>query len=114
LHGPCFFSTIISIFVRYEKSMGTKEKLIERFLSLPKDFTYVEVKRLFAIFGYVENTKGNTSGSRVEFVSGDGLSSYIMHRPHPSNVIKSYAMKQILSFVHAQKLIEKYVDSKNR
>ena len=25
--------------------MGTKEKLIERFLTLPKDFTYDEVKR---------------------------------------------------------------------
>ena len=27
--------------------MGTKEKLIERFLTLPKNFTYDEVKRLF-------------------------------------------------------------------
>lgn len=37
--------------------MGTKEKLIERFLTLPRDFTYEEVKRLFGIFGYVEKTK---------------------------------------------------------
>ena len=29
--------------------MGTKEKLIERFLTLPKNFTYDEVKRLFGL-----------------------------------------------------------------
>ena len=34
--------------------MGTKEKLIERFLTLPKNFTYDEVKRLF---GYSEGKK---------------------------------------------------------
>ncbi len=94
--------------------MGTKEKLIERFLTLPRDFTYEEVKRLFGIFGYVEKTKGSTSGSRVEFVSADGLSSYIMHKPHPSNIIKGYVMKQMLSFIREQCLIEKYVNSKNR
>ncbi|MDD2951775.1 MAG: type II toxin-antitoxin system HicA family toxin [Parabacteroides sp.] len=87
--------------------MGTKEKLIERFLSLPKNFTYEEVKRLFGIFGYVENTKGSTSGSRVEFISADGLNSYIMHKPHP-NIIKGYVMKQLLSFIREQNLIEKY------
>lgn len=37
--------------------MGTKEKLIERFLTLPKNFTYDEVKRLFGLFGYSEGKK---------------------------------------------------------
>lgn len=94
--------------------MGTKEKLIERFLTLPKDFTYEEVKRLFSIFGYVESNKGNTSGSRVEFVSTDEQSSYIMHKPHPSNIIKGYVIKQMHSFIQDQKLIEKYIDNKNK
>lgn len=40
--------------------MGTKEKLIERILSCPKDFTYDEAKRLFGIFGYKESNKGAT------------------------------------------------------
>lgn len=94
--------------------MGIKEKLIERFLTLPKDFTYEEVKRLFSIFGYVESNKGNTSGSRVEFVSTDEQSSYIMHKPHPSNIIKGYVIKQMHSFIQDQKLIEKYIDNKNK
>ena len=87
--------------------MGTKEKLIERFLTLPKNFTYDEVK-----FGYSEGKKGNTSGSRVEFISADNKSSYIMHKPHPSNIIKGYVMKQLLAYIRENKLIEKYEQSK--
>ncbi|HIZ85344.1 MAG TPA: type II toxin-antitoxin system HicA family toxin [Candidatus Coprenecus stercoravium] len=79
--------------------MGTKEKLIERFLSQPSDFTYSEVVRLFGIFNYTERQKGATSGSRVEFVSADGKRSFIMHKPHPSNIIKRYAMRQIMTYL---------------
>ena len=88
--------------------MGTKEKLIERFLTLPKNFTYDEVKRLFGLFGYSEGKKG----SRVEFISADNKSSYIMHKPHPSNIIKGYVMKQLLAYIRENKLIEKYEQSK--
>ena len=94
--------------------MGSKEKLIERFKKLPKDFTYDEVVRLFNVFGYTENNKGSTSGSRVEFISGDGKNSYIMHKPHPSNIIKSYAMKQLLIYVKENKLIEHYEHNKKK
>lgn len=94
--------------------MGTKEKLIQRFLASPKDFTYEEVLRLFSIFGYTENNKGNTSGSRVEFISEDGQNSYIMHKPHPDNIIKGYVMKQLLTFVTNNKLIEKFKANKGK
>ena len=42
--------------------MGTKEKLVERFRKLPKDFTYEETLKLLSIFGYYEHNKGATSG----------------------------------------------------
>ena len=32
--------------------MGTKEKLIERFKTLPTNFTFEEMERLLLIFGY--------------------------------------------------------------
>lgn len=92
--------------------MGTKEKLVERFKALPRDFTYDEVVRLFAIFGYVEDNKGGTSGSRVKFVNPSSGGTYIMHKPHPSNVVKAYALRQMLAYVEENKLIEKYVQSK--
>lgn len=47
--------------------MSTKEKLIERFCSLPNDFTWDEMGKLLSIFGYTKGNKGKTSGSRVIF-----------------------------------------------
>ena len=85
--------------------MSTKEKLIERFKKQPKDFTWEELVRLFGIFGYVVNSKGKTSGSRVLFEKED--ESYIVHRPHLSNAIKEYAMKQVLDYLIEKKLIKK-------
>lgn len=86
--------------------MGIKEKLIERFLKLPKDFTFDELVRLFGLFGFEKSNKGATSGSRVEFVNEKKNISYIAHKPHPSNVIKSYVMKQVLAFITENKLID--------
>lgn len=91
--------------------MSTKDKLINRFLSLPKDFTYDEVVRLFSIFGYAEFPKGNTSGSRVQFYRNDGQ-SYIMHKPHPASIIKPTALKQLAEYVKEQNLINEYNQNK--
>lgn len=42
--------------------MGTEEKLIERFKTQQSNFTWNELLRLFAIFGYEIGNKGKTSG----------------------------------------------------
>ena len=47
--------------------MSSKEKLIERFKKLPKDFTFEETVKLLSIFGYQVHNKGATSGSRIRF-----------------------------------------------
>jgi mRNA-degrading endonuclease RelE of RelBE toxin-antitoxin system len=47
--------------------MSKHEKLIKRFKSQPKDFTYEEMKTLLNRLGYEEENKGKTSGSRVIF-----------------------------------------------
>ena len=83
--------------------MGTKEKLIERFKSQPNDFTWNELVRLFAIFGYEVSNKGQTSGSRVIFKKGE--SAYTAHKPHPYSIIKAYVMKQVLEFLSNNKLL---------
>jgi len=77
--------------------MSTKEKLIKRFLSQPKDFTWDELVRLFGILGFTVDNKGNTSGSRVLFEK-DG-EAHTVHKPHPSNIMKGYALKQIFDFL---------------
>jgi len=77
--------------------MSTKEKLIERFKSLPKDFTWEELIRVFSIYGYTLDNKGKTSGSRAVF--SNGVDAHIIHKPHPSNIIKEYALKQVYDFL---------------
>lgn len=76
--------------------MGTKEKLVERFKSQPNDFTFDEIEKLLSIFGYVKSNKGKTSGSRVIYKNGDKR-PIMLHKPHPGNILKAYAMKQILN-----------------
>lgn len=75
--------------------MGTKEKLIERLKQLPKDFTFDEAERLLTSFGYIKSNKGKTSGSKVIFID-DHNRKILLHRPHPGNTIKSYALKEIM------------------
>lgn len=84
--------------------MGTKDKLIARFCSLPSDFTWDELKRMLGSLGYVIGNKGKTSGSRVVF-QGDGLKPIMLHRPHPGNTVKAYMMRQIHDFLKNEGLI---------
>ena len=75
--------------------MGTKEKLRDRFLKMPSDFTFDEMQRLLEGFGYEKSNKGKTSGSRLIFKNG-AKRPIILHKPHPGNIVKEYAMKQVL------------------
>ena len=63
--------------------MSKSEKLIERFKNMPTDFTFDEMVKLLSIFGYEMETKGKTSGSRVEF-HHDEYQAIMFHKPHPS------------------------------
>ena len=47
--------------------MTKKDKLLERFFALPKDFTYNELRTMLNGLGYQEYHLGKTSGSRVLF-----------------------------------------------
>jgi hypothetical protein len=74
--------------------MTQKEKLIGRFLTMPSDFHYDELVRLLRYFGFQEVGKGKTSGSRIKFVNPEGV-SVVMHKPHPTGILKRYQLKQI-------------------
>ncbi|MDE6793443.1 MAG: type II toxin-antitoxin system HicA family toxin [Muribaculaceae bacterium] len=84
--------------------MGNKEKLVLRFISQPKDFTWDEMCRLLSVFGYSIGNKGKTSGSRMIF-KADGKKPIMLHRPHPGNIIKGYVMKQVLDYLKNENLI---------
>lgn len=74
--------------------MSKKQKLIDRFLSMPADFHYDEMAKLLGYFGFEEVKIGKTSGSRVKFENSEGV-PVMLHKPHPSGIMKKYQMKQI-------------------
>ena len=86
--------------------MGTKEKLIDRFRKRPKDFTYEETIRLLSYFGYIEHTKGATSGSRVRFVNHETGAIIDIHRPHPGSIMKEWMVKTICQHLKNNGLIK--------
>lgn len=83
--------------------MSKKEKLIARFLSGPKDFTYDEMRTLLCYLGFEERSKGKTSGSRVEFAKD--AYTILLHKPHPNDLLKPYQIRQIINELKTLKLI---------
>lgn len=104
-NGPKFVLQLKNSYLCAKRNpMGTKEKLIARFSTLPSDFTWDEMKRLLVALGYVEGNKGRTSGSRVIF-KGEGKKPIMLHKPHPGNIIKEYVMKQVYDYLKSDGLI---------
>lgn len=83
--------------------MTKKYKLIARLLSCPKDFTYDEAKSVLSHFGFVEDNKGKTSGSRVMFIKD--ADTILLHKPHPSGELKTYQVKQLIEDLKQGKYI---------
>jgi HicA toxin of bacterial toxin-antitoxin, len=75
--------------------MSRKDKLIQRLLSRPKDFSWDELLVLLAAFRFEEVSTGKTGGSRRRFVNMDGV-VITLHKPHPRNVLKAYQVDQIV------------------
>ena len=84
--------------------MGTKEKLIKRLLSHPKDFTFDEAVTLLRYLGFEQSNKGRTSGSRVGFISKTS-GRIMMHRPHPGNIFKPYQVEHLIDALHGKGLL---------
>ena len=45
--------------------MGTKEKLKDRFLTLPKDFTFGELEKVLSAYGYTKAIKVKHQGREL-------------------------------------------------
>ena len=76
-----------------ELQMGKREKLIARLRTVPADFTWNELNVLLKALGYRE-VQG--SGSRVKFDNGDTDKLISLHKPHPGNIVKRYALRQLI------------------
>jgi len=75
-------------------TMSKKTKLLEKFLEIPprNDLTFNELETLLISKGY---EKIDGKGSRVKFFNKEKDSMINLHKPHPSNILKTYLVKQI-------------------
>lgn len=85
--------------------MTKRDKLLQRFCSLPKDFTFSELRTLLGSFKYEEIRKGKTSGSRVAFCHSASKHIIRLHRPHPGNNLKQYQMVQVYKELEKEGLL---------
>ncbi|MFW6309929.1 MAG: type II toxin-antitoxin system HicA family toxin [Prolixibacteraceae bacterium] len=69
--------------------MSRIEKLIDRFKSKPKNFTYNELQKLLNHFGYIPL---QARGSRIVFVNEKSGHKIKLHKPHPGNILKRYQL----------------------
>jgi len=84
--------------------MSRKEKLILKFQQRPKNFTWDELASLLKYLGYREIKTGKTGGSRRRFIH-DSAVTITLHKPHPQNVLKRYAVDQVLDILKQEEMI---------
>lgn len=79
--------------------MSKKNKLLQRLITRPKDFTYEEVRTLLESLGFYECQRGKTSGSAVSFVNYNTKLELKIHKPHPKNILKPYQIEMIIEII---------------
>ena len=77
--------------------MKKYEKEIARLRSRPRDYSYAEAAALLSKLGYIEDTRGRTSGSAVVFRRLSDGKKIFLHKPHPQKILKDYQIKNIIS-----------------
>ncbi|MBO7670742.1 MAG: type II toxin-antitoxin system HicA family toxin [Oscillospiraceae bacterium] len=82
------------------------EKLLQRFLSKPKDFTFDELESLLAHFGYTIDNRGKTSGSAISFYRERDKDLIQLHRPHSPQIMKIYQIRDIVKHLEEKGDIE--------
>jgi hypothetical protein len=84
--------------------MTKKNKLIERLLTKPKDFTWSELTKLLNGLDYKLISTGKTGGSRIRFIRED-YPPIVMHKPHPKPILKPYQLEYVIQLLSGEKLI---------
>lgn len=84
--------------------MTKREKLMQRLLTKPADFSWSELKSLLERLDYALATAGKKGGSRVKFLHKEHP-PIILHKPHPTPVLKRYQVEQIVEFLKKEGLL---------
>jgi len=85
--------------------MSKLEKLKQKLLTNPKNFTYEEMVTLLRGFGYIEEDRGRSPGSAVMFYNKALNDKIMMHKPHPRKELKRYILDLIIEKLKINKML---------
>lgn len=85
--------------------MSKKQKLITRLLKAPRDFTWNELHAALLALGFEEISNTKTGGSRRKFYHSKLELIVNLHKPHPSNIVKAYAIRQVIQKLKDARLL---------
>lgn len=83
--------------------MSKKDKLIDKLMKKPKDFTFDEMVSLLSYLGY-ELKQGGT-GSGVKFIKNGSSEVINFHKPHPNGALKRYVLDQVIEKLRKDRLL---------
>ncbi|WP_293649705.1 type II toxin-antitoxin system HicA family toxin [Thiolapillus sp.] len=83
--------------------MSKLSKAKERLRQQPKGYTWDEACSLVRTLGF---KKVEGSGSRVKFFNPESGDLISLHKPHPRNVMKPYAIKDLYRFLNERGLLK--------
>ncbi|WP_020396625.1 type II toxin-antitoxin system HicA family toxin [Thiolinea disciformis] len=72
--------------------MTKLEKLLEKMANPDTTWTWKELCSLLKKLGYTQEAG---DGSRVKFDNGNATDLINLHKPHPSNEVKAYVIRQV-------------------
>lgn len=82
--------------------MTQAEKLLGRLRDADGQFPWKDMKKVLINLGFEEK---QGSGSRVKFKNDDLDIVISLHKPHPGNEVKAYAVKQVQETLTQEGLI---------
>lgn len=83
--------------------MTKSRKLLARLLTIPRDFTWDELTTCLAGLGLREIA--SKRGSYRTFAAKSGMKVFV-HKLHPGNVVKPYALRQVVDVLHQNGLVD--------
>jgi len=75
-----------------DNPVSKSEKSLDRFLSIPADFTWDELVSVLGHLGFKELAQ--KGGSYRCFMSEQELKIFL-HKPHPSHIVPRYALRKV-------------------
>jgi hypothetical protein len=85
--------------------MSKHQKLREKLLKLPRNFTYKEIVTLLRGYGYKEEERRRSAGSAVIFYNKPLNDKIMFHKPHPGNELKRYILEMIIEKLKINKML---------